>query len=362
MAFRGDSFGQGDMQQPSFMRPPPGGGRSGPRAIGNDRGGGDAMPSFLSQPGGQRPPEAMGDRGMSGQMRTDGPPIQRGQGRGGMPTKPWSPYGRSEGMPGIDPAAGPGAGASKPGAMQLQPPPMTSGVFGGGTPEYNKPVDPAAMAAKQTAVSSMMNPVATAGGVPGGVPGAPGVPSAGAAVGMGDLGALIERRMANPTAFTGEVIQQQRDALGQQRAASRMEGEGRISADAARRGVFQSTIPTMDRLKLESGLAGQEAIADANFATQRAQAIDQGSANAVGEAMSFQNSANNNQLQQMLALGQLGSMSQNAGNAGAPTFGGATAGLMQLPAGVPPGTDPALFQLLGNMMGGQRQPQQPQGV
>ena len=357
MAFRGDSFGQGDMQQPSFMRPPPGGGRSGPRAIGNDRGGGDAMPSFLSQPGVQRPPEAMGDRGMSGQMRggpgggmrqTDGPPVQRGQG-GGF-------------AGGGSFAAGPGAGASKPGAMQLQPPPMTSGVFGGGTPEYNKPVDPAAMAAKQTAVSSMMNPVATAGGVPGGVPGAPGVPSAGAAVGMGDLGALIERRMANPTAFTGEVIQQQRDALGQQRAASRMEGEGRISADAARRGVFQSTIPTMDRLKLESGLAGQEAIADANFATQRAQAIDQGSANAVGEAMSFQNSANNNQLQQMLALGQLGSMSQNAGNAGAPTFGGATAGLMQLPAGVPPGTDPALFQLLGNMMGGQRQPQQPQGV
>jgi hypothetical protein len=195
---------------------------------------------------------------------------------------------------------------------------------------------------------------AGAAAAPGG-PGAPTDPGGfgQAAVGLGDLGSLIERWMAQPGQFGQPEIQGIRSALGQEREEARRGAGARINADAARRGVFHSTIPALSQLGVEKELAGQEAMADAQLLSQAAQSRERGLQSSIGMGMDFMNQGQQNAIQQALATGQLGNMMMGQGTQGAPNMNSGLAALMQMGGGGAQGLmDPNLMAMLGNLFGG----------
>lgn len=265
----------------------------GPRM--DDRMGGDAKPSYLEQPGQPpRPAEAVTDA-----RAAIGPRAQR-TGLAGDRISP------------LNMQLGPSVQPSQPGA---------------------------------SATGALQRPTA-----PGGAREDPGGYGK-AAIGLGDLGALIERRLAQPSAYGTDEMMAMRNALATKREESRRMGASALDADAARRGAFHSTIPTMGKYRMERGLAEQEAMADAQLLDRMASARDAGSAQAVQEAMGFMQAGQGNEMQRLQLLGNLALGAGQLGQQGAPTMGGPLAALMQMGGGVQ-GFDPSLFQMLGGLMGG----------
>lgn len=167
------------------------------------------------------------------------------------------------------------------------------------------------------------------------------------AIGLENLGAVIERMLAQPSPFGSEEIQSIRDTLAEQREEERGRRAGEIAGSAARRGTFFSTIPAFQERALEERLAEEEALADARLTERAAQFQQQGQANAVQQAMQFLSQAQN----AALSEGQLGLQALQAGQAGGPTIPSSLAALMQLPSGAPQGINPGLFSALGALIG-----------
>lgn len=166
------------------------------------------------------------------------------------------------------------------------------------------------------------------------------------AIGLDNLGAYIERLLAQPSGFDAQEIQQIRDTMAGQREEARGRAAGRISTDAARRGTFFSTIPAFQNRQLEERLAEEEALADAQLLSRAAEMEQAGIGQALQAAMQFLGQGTQAQLAQgQLALGNL-----QAGMQGMPTIPSSLAYLSQLPGGQVGGMDPSTFALLGMLM------------
>lgn len=240
-------------------------------------------------PGAMAPPPP--GPGVPGAMPTGGPQM-RGDVPGAMPGGPVpydpnSPLGRSQGMPGLDPAAAPGASMSvmRPGIQTLLGP--------GGTDVAGS---------------------ATSYGPNG-------------AVGLGNLGALLERRLGNPTAFGGREIEALRSAMdaGDDQWLNQRFGE--LDVDAARRGVFSSTIPTRGRGEALGQVGAARKMANAQLLAQAAMARDQGLSGAVQDAMGFLDRAGMEQERGIAGLGNLGQAMLALGLQGGPDMNMAGSGI-----------------------------------
>lgn len=184
----------------------------------------------------------------------------------------------------------------------------------------------------------------TGGGTPAPQPGG----DAGGAIGLENLGGLIERLLGNPSAFGSPQIQEIRSALAGERERERQQRAAALNADAARRGVFHSTIPAFGLSELEGELASREALADAQLTAQAAQFHQTGQQQAIDNAFRFLGMGQ----QGAAGLANLGGLAGQIGFAGAPTVGGILNSFMQMPGAQAGGVDPGIAALIGQLLQG----------
>lgn len=302
--------------------------RSGRSGALMDRGGGRRRDSFLGGSG--RTEEVMGDRSVSAAVdRSRVGSGQSGRGRTGREI----PVGVTPGMGGsprnptvedVVRGRSPGVTEAPDGTVLTEP--AGDGAGGGGE--------------AATPAEDQSGPVTEEG-----------------AVGLENLRAILERRLGTPSAFDMEVVQEIRSALDQERAGRRAQAASDINVDAARRGVFHSTVPAFDVRELEKSLAEEEALADAQLTQAAAAAQDQGLQSAVSDAFRFLENADAGQmgrsqleLERLRMLGSLGNLATQLGFQGGPTLGGAVGHFAGLPGAQAGGLDPTLFAVLGQLL------------
>lgn len=167
------------------------------------------------------------------------------------------------------------------------------------------------------------------------------------AIGLENLGGLLERLLGSPDVFGNEQILGLRESLARERARERRDVGSSINVDAARRGVLQSSIPVTERIGLEDRLAGRAEDADVQLLNLAAQSRAQQLNTSIGQAFSFLGlGQQNDQL-----LGQLGGLAEQLGIQGAPNQGQGIEALLGLPGGGGGGINPQLLQQLGALFG-----------
>jgi hypothetical protein len=310
-------------------------------SFGRDHGGGLALPSYLMPnyrngalssvldeteevaggPGG----------GLDGRIIED---SGAGTGTGG------TPHDTRGGGYGIPEGAGPSGGGSggTTGGGPLGPPPE----LGGSGP----PITPPGITLPETGGGT---PDPGGGGGGGGGTGGGGAAGGGTgAIGLENLGALIERLMGNPNPMSSDHVMQIRGALAAERNRERMERAAAINTDSARRGVFHSTIPSFGLAALEGELAEREALADAQLTQQSAQFQQIGQQSSIDNAFRFLQMGRDGKMQQA----NIGAIMAELGMRGAPSMDGVMNAWMAQPGPQVGGMDPGIFALLGQLMQG----------
>lgn len=170
------------------------------------------------------------------------------------------------------------------------------------------------------------------------------------AIGLGNLGALIERQLAQPGAYGLDEVQRTKEYLAGEREAQRKTGVAGINADAARRGVFHSTMPVTSIGDLDAELMRASALEDVALQEKVAMSQQQGLQAAMQNAFGFLDRSQQGQQ----GLGQLGALAAQLGFQGAPDMNQATTNFLGLPGGQGGSVDPGVMAQLGQLLGGQQ--------
>jgi len=183
------------------------------------------------------------------------------------------------------------------------------------------------------------------------------VPQGTEAIGLGNLGGLIERQLANPSAFGSSQVQDAFKGLVGQLDESAETANQRAIADAQSRGVFFGSPLTTS----QGDIATQLQDAKGNLATQlllnQAQTFGQDQNAAIGNAFRF----GENQLGADQFAASLGLQSFGAGNQGAPNINSAANAIAAQPLPAPQGGSNAALGALGALFGSSPQQQVPAG-
>jgi len=174
----------------------------------------------------------------------------------------------------------------------------------------------------------------------------------GAPIGLENLAGVIERGLGTPSAFGSEQIDALRSSLRDDLGAQFQEGVEGLDIDAARRGVFHSTVPTAGRARLQGQQDRALASADAGFAAQAAQAQDAGRRDMIGAALNFgQMGQQGQQFQDNLAarLAEISGRGAPSGDVAATNLAGLGGQFSQPGAGQ---IDPSVMALIAQMFGG----------
>lgn len=118
--------------------------------------------------------------------------------------------------------------------------------------------------------------------------------------GLSELAALLVHRLNQPDPYSEEDIQRIRDYQAGERQREREQAFGGLDLNAARRGVFHSSIPVAGRARLEEGFRRAAEAADLDLLQMVSEARERRQSTAVQEAL------------QLLGLGQTEQQTANA--------------------------------------------------
>lgn len=294
---------------PPAMRPPDGGGRiSSPYLVSPTRPG-NTTPMVAGDVVGRRQGSTLATQPQIQPTATEVPPSRTDIGRQGASGGGVDPRllellrggrtGPAAGMPRPRPSALTSAPTATPSAASTGALPGTSAAL---------PAQASSAAGLADGGSSFSPPPAAASpSVPQNVG-----PLGTDAIGLGNLGALIERQLAQPGGFGSAEAIKTKEAFDQMSQRQERQGMAGINADLARRGVFHSSAGVPDIANLQTDLAGARAMADAQLLGRVADSQQSGLNSAIGNAMGYMGL----QGQQDLTDAQLGSLASQVGLAG----------------------------------------------
>jgi len=187
-----------------------------------------------------------------------------------------------------------------------------------------------------------------------GDPGGAGVgqPGAEGAVGLENLGAVLERRLGTSTGGFGSAEAERfRKIAGAQREEERSAGVAGIESRAAKRGTFFSTIPSGAEGALETKLQRSADETDLQLQNLIAGASFKGQNRAIDDAFRFSQNAFQNEQQGASGLGNLGSLASQIGMQGGPSIDNAVNQFGMQPNAQGGGVNQDFMKVLGQLFG-----------